>query len=470
MANGGKKTMVWQAQWESPLASFLGDFDELIGDRRTRFTFRETVKGMIAAGSLICQRIAAQSQVLGATGKGGQRIIRLAKGESTKRSQLDADSVTEQVRRRGLSVLAEAGGEELWLVVDGSDLRKPHAQMMPDLMKVKDLDGKLVPGYRTLNVLGMTPQRRGLLYHRLFSSQEAEFSSEPAEVQLALQTVHEALPEQGNWQSVTWIMDRGFDDVAVWRTVWEQEEHLVCRVKHSERLVEYQAQNGSWLAKDIAAAVGELRPYAQVQTEMVVRRGRQPQPKAQRVTADIRACPLRLTYEGNVRRPGLADMRRQDLWLVEVHLLGTSLEPWLLLTDWPVQDAESAVRIFRMYRQRWAVEDAFKFTKECLGWEDVQLLNLAGIRTLVALAWVAAAFLYELGVGLEWPEVQLLARLGGWEYHKDRKPGKTTLTRGLRRILDMLTTEAFLSAYIAEHGELPPHIAALLDGWSPTKL
>jgi hypothetical protein len=28
-----------------------------------------------------------------------------------------------------------------------------------------------VPGYRTLNVLGLTPGRRGLLYHRLFSSQ-----------------------------------------------------------------------------------------------------------------------------------------------------------------------------------------------------------------------------------------------------------------------------------------------------------
>jgi len=126
-----------------------------------------------------------------------------------------------------------------------------------------------------------------------------------------------------------------------------------------------------------------------------------------------------------------------------------------------------------VYRQRWAVEDAFKFTKDCLGWEDVQLLDLTAIRTMVALAWVAAGFLYELGLTLEWPEVQLIAKLGGWEYHKGRKPGKIILTRGWHRIMDTaagVTTEAFLTAYIQEHGALPPRIAALLKDWTPTKL
>jgi hypothetical protein len=188
------------------------------------------------------------------------------------------------------------------------------------------------------------------------------------------------------------------------------------------------------------------------------------------VTADIWAAPVRLTYDTNVRREGNRQAQQHDLWLVKVQLLGVRLEPWLLLTDWPVIDAESAVRIFRMYRQRWGVEDAFKFTKECLGWEDVQLLDLTGIRTLVALAWVTAGFLYELGVTLDWSEVQLVAKLGGWEYHKGRQPGKITLTRGLHRLMDMLTTEAFLTAYIAEHGALPPRIAALLGDWSPPKL
>jgi hypothetical protein len=35
--------------------------------------------------------------------------------------------------------------------------------------------------------------------------------------------------------------------------------------------------------------------------------------------------------------------------------------------------------------------------KQCLGWEDVQLLDYEAVRLLVALGWVAAGFLYELG-------------------------------------------------------------------------
>ena len=64
----------------------------------------------------------------------------------------------------------------------------------------------------------------------------------------------------------------------------------------------------------------------------------------------------------------------------------------------------------------------------------------------------------------------MLAKLGGWEERKDRPPGKIVLTRGLHRMMDMLTTQAFLAAYIKEHGALPPRIAALLQGWTPPDL
>ena len=61
----------------------------------------------------------------------------------------------------------------------------------------------------------------------------------------------------------------------------------------------------------------------------------------------------------------------------------------------------------------YTIEDSFRFIKDTLGWEEVQLLDMTGIRTLLALGWVAAGFLYELGIALDWEEVRLLARLGG---------------------------------------------------------
>jgi hypothetical protein len=358
----------------------------------------------------------------------------------------------------------------LWLIADPSDLRKPHAQEMENLMQVRDLDGNLVPGYRTLNVLGVTQGRRGILYHRLFSSEAEDFLSEPWEVQRALKTVNQAVRSLQERWSVSWIVDRGFDDVAVWRTIWEQQEHVVCRVFHTERLVAYQRLDGQWKNGDVDAARGHLRPMASTRTEMVVRRGRQKKKMRQRVTVEIRACPLRLTYDTGVRRESEGEQVEKELWLVEVEVLNATMKPWLIITDWPVTDAESAVRILRMYRQRWAVEDSFKFTKDVLGWEEVQLLDFEGIRTLVALAWVAAGFLYELGITLEWEEVRFLARLGGWAERKGNRPGKIVLTRGLRRIADMQATQEFLNNYLEEHGALPPKIAGWLGETPPQEL
>jgi hypothetical protein len=453
-----------------PLVEYLGQFEGLIGDKRTGETFSEVVRGIINAGSLVCQQIAAHSPVLSAVKNGAQRVIRFAKGESTKRSAMDAEHLVEALCKRGIEQLSAAETEELWLIADPSDLRKPYANEMPDLMEVRDLDGKLVPGYRTLNILGVTPGRRGILYHRLFSSVAEDFVSEPLEVQRGLKQVSQAVGPLKERMAVSWIMDRGFDDVAVWRTVWEQKEHLVCRISHTERLVAYQTVDGQWREGDVVEARQQLRPMARARTRMVVRRGPQKTEKRQRVMVEIRSCPLRLSYNTHVRREGAGEEVQKDIWLVEVKVLGSTLKPWLLITDWPVEDAESALRIFRMYRQRWAVEDSFKFTKTVLGWEDVQLLDLAGIRTLLALAWVAAGFLYELGVTLEWEEVRLLARLGGWAERKDNPPGKIVLTRGLRRLMDMLMTQAFLDHYRKEHGALPPRIAKWIGEPPPHEL
>lgn len=460
--------MKWELDWQDPFTHYLEAFEPLVGDRRTWITLTETVKGIVTSGSLVCQRIAAQSCVLGAVKKGAQRIIRMVTGTTIKRSpDLDAAHLTAELRAHAVAHLASAPSDELWLIADGSDLRKPYAKALPHLMKVRSLTGGLVSGYQTLSVLGLTPQHRGILYHRLFSSSAPDFISEPHEVQQALQTVSAAIAPLKAQMPVTWLLDSGFDDVAVWRTIWEQDEHVVVRVYHTDRRVRFEDGQGGWQDGSIAQARARLRLLARARTMLEVQKRGQPRPKRQAVTTEIWACPLQLNYETNVRRTGPGTMVAKTVWLVEVRLLDTYLEPWLLVTDWEVETDSQAVRIFQMYRQRWGVEESFKFTKDCLGWEEVQVLDLQGIRMLVALAWVAAGFLYELGVTLEWEAVQLLAKLGGWEPRPDRRPGKLTLTRGLRRVLELVTTNALLQAYYRAHGPLPPQIAAFLQGWRP---
>jgi hypothetical protein len=198
--------MEWNTTWNDPLRTYVAPYHERIGDKRTRTTFDETIGGIMGAGSLICQQIAAHSPVLVKAKKGAQRVIRLASGQSTVRSQIDAEHLTKPLREAAVEHLEQAPEEELWLVADCSDLRKPYATEMPYLMQVPDLDGNgLVPGYRTLNVLLITPGRRGILYHRLFSSQAPGFVSEPAEVQEALETVSQALTPLKASKTISWI-------------------------------------------------------------------------------------------------------------------------------------------------------------------------------------------------------------------------------------------------------------------------
>lgn len=455
------------------LTAYLASFAPLFGDRRSQRTFAHICFGILAAGSLVAARIAAHAPAFARRRAPSQPVIRFATGDSTARSTISPATLTATVAQRGVAALsATAPGTEIWLVLDGSDVRKPHSQQLPDLMRVRALDGRLVPGYRTLNVLGVTPQQRALLYHRLFSSQEAGFLSEPLETQTALQTVSRRLAPLRPTHPLTWLMDRGFDDVAVWRTIWAQDEHLVCRVQHTERLVSYRTLAGEWQAGHLADALPHLQRVAQVETVMEVRLYGQKQAKRQPVTVRLRAGALQVEYEPTVRRPLTTEEEpvRQAVWLVEVTVVDSPQEPWLLVTDWPVETAAAAARIFQMYRQRWAVEDAFALLKSCVGWEEVQLLDLAGIRLLVALGWVVAGFLYEIGGEWEWADVELLARLGGWAPHKDRRPGKKVLLWGLQRVLDWLLTSQWLAQQRAGPGGLPPGIAALIQRWGPAEL
>lgn len=378
-------------------------------------------------------------------------------GETRKRSELDAGKMREALQKAGVRRLV--GAEEVWVALDTSDLRKPHATEMEALMEVRDLEGRPVTGYRILNALGITPGARGLLYHHLFSSTEEGFKSEPYEYRQAVTCVGAALAQEGIEADITWLLDRAFDDQAFWGVVWKQKQHLVGRLQHLDRWIRAPDKLGRFQKTKVEQYGFRLPQMARVETELRVRLGNQRKAKKQSVTVLLYAGPMKVDYQ--VGREKEQDPQTKQVWLMRAQVLGCNNRLWLM-TDHAIESAEDAQRVFQMYRMRWAVEDAFKFIKQSLGWEEVQVLALEAIRFLVALAAVAAAFLFEWGATLEWEGVQLLARLGGWIPRKNAKPGKIILSRGLRRLIDLLATRAILKEYLDHHDELPPQIAALV--------
>ena len=75
-------------------------------------------------------------------------------GETVQRSNLGEKRLSKALQAAGMKQLA--GAEEVWVALDSGDLRKPHTEQLKGLMEVRDLDGKLVPGYRVLNALTIT--------------------------------------------------------------------------------------------------------------------------------------------------------------------------------------------------------------------------------------------------------------------------------------------------------------------------
>ncbi len=287
--------------------------------------------------------------------------------------------------------------------------------------------------------------------------------SHSVEIQTALLNVSQAVQVALPQTTVIGIMDREFDDIAVWRTLWQARQHLVSRTFHGERRLRYRA-HGAWQAGSLDQAVAAAIRRATLETTMVVRLRGQPSAKRQVVTVEVAVCAIQVPYDPASRQEvPTGQVVWQRAAAVVVSIRDCAWAPWVLVTDVPVGSAEGSQRVFQMYRQRWSIEDAFKFTKACVNWEAVQVLKLEAVRRLVALAWVAAGFLYEVRGCSEAAEVRLLARLGGWEERADRPPGKQVLRRGLARVLDMLTTAALLAEYQQTQGDLPPPIQALLQ-------
>jgi hypothetical protein len=86
---------------------------------------------------------------------------------------------------------------------------------------------------------------------------------------------------------VRWLLDRGFDDLAVWDTSWDQDQRLVCRVQHRDRWVERVDGTRGHL-EELAV---DLCPVATLEAELVVRTTGQGREKLQPVTVDAAAAP-----------------------------------------------------------------------------------------------------------------------------------------------------------------------------------
>jgi hypothetical protein len=88
--------------------------------------------------------------------------------------------------------------------------------------------------------------------------------------------------------------------------------------------------------------------------------------------------------------------------------------PMLLFTNKQVSCEDEAFLIYKIYMKRSRIETVFKFLKEGMGWESIQLRDFEAIKNLLSISFFLASYLYEVGAQECHDDfVILLAELGG---------------------------------------------------------
>lgn len=72
------------------------------------------------------------------------------------------------------------------------------------------------------------------------------------------------------------------------------------------------------------------------------------------------------------------------------------MEPWYLLTNEPVHDADSAWRIILSYGRRWQIEMQWRYAQSELGFESPRLWRWEEHEKLLLIATLAIGFLLSL--------------------------------------------------------------------------
>ena len=341
-----------------------------------------------------------------------------------KMSDLSPKMINSSLMADTLTKISKSS--EVYLIHDPSDIRKPHSRKTENLGKVRDLNGHIINGYSSYNIVAITPKGKKvqLLSHRSYSNKDPNFlkietikkleEGKKFEGEEAARKLYESeayfnkksiskemmenvssdikgsLPDM----KITHIFDREFDDDDYYQYVENKiKDDFVARAKKSRTIPDTQDNTG----KKVKLIASDFK-YSHTS-------------KIQKIQFK-RACfqDVTLQIEWNDY------MNNQAVRITIKDNKGKNIfqDPMLLITNKVIQSPEDAFLIYTIYLKRSKIEYVFKFLKEGLGWEEIQLRDFKGIQNLLSICFFVAAYLYEIGEQAAQDDYSILfAEIGG---------------------------------------------------------
>lgn len=352
-----------------------------------------------------------------------ERFQRTLTGDN-KMSDLSPEMINHSLMADTLTKISKSS--EVYLIHDPSDIRKPHSSKTENLGKVRDLNGHITNGYSSYNIVAVTPKSKTvqLLSHRSYSNKDPNFlkletikkleEGKKFEGEEAARKLYEsdryfnkksiskemmiqvssdiksALPDM----KITHIFDREFDDDDYHRYVADElKDDFVARAKKSRTIPDSQDETG----KKVKLIESDFKHNHTFKIQKIKFK----RSCFQDVTLQIEWND----YIGNQAvRITVKDQKGKNIFQ----------DPMLLITNKPIESPEDAFLIYTLYLKRSKIEYVFKFLKEGLGWEEIQLRDFKGIQNLLSICFFVAAYLYEIGEQVAQDDYSILfAEIGG---------------------------------------------------------
>lgn len=362
-----------------------------------------------------------------------ERFSRLLSGEN--KHSLSVEGLNAAILAQSLEQLE--GETAITVVHDPSDIRKPYAREMEELETVRDLSGKLIPGYKTFNSVAISGRSKqlhllGCEPQSLWEEEEDEQGfreQQMAQIRRCSEALHEANPQA----VLVHVLDREYDDQAIFAFIdQELTDQFVIRLKLN-RVSHHEKEWNEEKQKMQAIKLKRLplrRSFKQHYQKFSW---------GGRVFHQVSA---HFSYD-------MLDLAGGHYGLLRVELRNAKgqplfKEPMLLLSNYALNYDERALLVFRTYLRRAKIEGVFKFLKEELGWEGFQVQDILSIQHIIVLCFFIGGYFYEIESDLvhnEW--MVQVCRVGGGK----GKVTKRFFLRGLAKVANYLEIKRLMEKY-----------------------
>lgn len=334
-----------------------------------------------------------------------KKMVRTLSGENSK------SDMSPDITNNALMDFAKEKLESetsVTLIHDPSDIRKPHSTDLEDIGYVRSLDKKIIHGYSTHNIIALPSKSKivTLLSNKTYSNRAANFLSQETISKLVsgvdfdgresaqkiyesgnyfnkktiskeeISRVSQALKQSNPALKISHVLDREFDDDDYFNLISNiLGDEFVIRSKKSRCLDEVD-ENGKKVRLIVSPFDnGHQLPFQKLSIKKTV------------------------IQDGKI----LVEWKVYgEIYAVKITILdrgGNNVfdESMLLLTNKEVVSFDDAYDVYKEYLKRSKIEYVFKFLKEGLGWEEMQVREFKAIENLISLCFYVAAYLYDIG-------------------------------------------------------------------------